>query len=58
VLAASPLRPAAIGGGMTTLIEAARSLDARGYLPGKSGNLSFRTARGLPSPHPGSPMTG
>ena len=28
------------------LIEAARGLDALGFMPSKSGNLSVRTARG------------
>lgn len=42
------------------LVEAARTLDAAGYMPQKSGNLSLRTARGFvitPSGLPYAAMT-
>ena len=43
---------------MTTLIEAARNLARRGYMPGQSGNLSFRTARGFTITPSGLPYDG
>jgi L-fuculose-phosphate aldolase len=32
---------------VTTLIQAAQTLDRLGYMPSKAGNLSFRTAKGF-----------
>jgi L-fuculose-phosphate aldolase len=43
---------------VTTLIEAAQTLDKLGYMPSKAGNLSFRTAKGFTITPTGVPYDG